>query len=115
MTQVKKTLRKMARIDLGAWELNDRSRAMSDKQVRQEILDVFQWDPRVEAAHIEVSVEHGVVTLTGAVRTDDERIAAEEAIRHVAGVRQLLERIEVREPAATAAWHGKPEVEVATD
>jgi len=88
---------------------------MSDKQVRQEILDVFQWDPRVEAAHIGVSVEHGVVTLTGAVGTDDERIAAEEAIRHVAGVRQVLQRIEVRQPPVGTSWQGKSESELATD
>jgi osmotically-inducible protein OsmY len=89
--------------------------AMSDKQVKQEILDVFQWDPRVETAHIGVSVEHGVVTLTGDVGTEDERIAAEEALRHVAGVRQILQRIEVRYPAAASTRHGELEFEIATD
>jgi osmotically-inducible protein OsmY len=85
---------------------------MSDKQVRQEILDVFQWDPRVEAAHIEVTVEHGVVTLTGAVATDDERTAAREAVRHVAGIRQLVERIEVRPPASTPSRQSESESEL---
>jgi hypothetical protein len=33
---------------------------MSDKQLRQEILDVFQWDQRSKLA-----IENGVVTLTG--------------------------------------------------
>jgi osmotically-inducible protein OsmY len=66
-----------------------------DSQIRQEILDVFQWDPRIELARIEIAVENSVVTLTGAVGTDDERIAMEEAIRHVTGVRQLLQKIEV--------------------
>jgi osmotically-inducible protein OsmY len=88
---------------------------MSDKQVRQEILDVFQWDPRVEAAHIEVTVEHGVVTLTGSVATDDERTAAREAVRHVAGVRQLVERIEVRLPASRPNRQSDSEFELETD
>ena len=88
---------------------------MSDKQLRQEILDVFQWDPRVDRTHIGVSVEHGVVTLTGTVGTDGERIATEEDIHHVAGVRQLLQRIEVEKALAATSWHGKPEFEEATD
>jgi len=88
---------------------------MSDKHLRQEILDVFQWDPRVEAAHIGVDVENGVVTLTGAVGTDDERIATEEAIRHVAGVRKLLQKIEVRQTPIGTSWYGKSEFELATD
>ena len=51
---------------------------MNDKQLQQDILDVFQWDPRVETAGISINVENGIVTLTGAVGTDEERIATEE-------------------------------------
>ena len=88
---------------------------MSDKQVRQENLDIFQWDPRVEAAHIEVTVEHGIVTLTGTVGSDDERIAAAEAIRHVAGVRQLLLHIEVWPSASGPDRHERSDLETSTD
>lgn len=71
---------------------------MSDRQLRQDILDVFQWDPRIEAAHIVVVVEKGFVTLTGSVMSNDERAAIEHATRHVDGVRGITEKIEVREP-----------------
>jgi osmotically-inducible protein OsmY len=69
---------------------------MNDKQLRQDILDVFQWDPRIEAAHIGVAVNHGVVTLSGRVGTRDEIIATEEAAQHVDGVRAIRLEIEVR-------------------
>ena len=79
---------------------------MSDKQLRQEILDVFQWDPRLEAANIGVRVEKGIVTLTGTVGTNEERVAAKEDVCHFAGVHQLRQRIEVREALAARSWHG---------
>jgi osmotically-inducible protein OsmY len=97
------------------WALTSEAMTMSDKQVRQEILDVFQWDPRVDGGRIGVSVEHGVVTLTGTVGTNAERIATEEDIHHVAGVRQLLQRIEVEQALAATSWHGRLEFEEATD
>ena len=88
---------------------------MKDKQLQQDILDVFQWDPRVEAAEIGVSVKKGIVTLTGAVGTDEERVAAEEDICHVAGVRELRQRIEVREALAARSWHGTMDFVSPTD
>ena len=89
--------------------------AMSDKHLRQEILDVFQWDPRIEAAHVAIAVEHGVVTLTGSVGSDDERIAAEQAIRHVVGVREVVERIEVRRPPDGTSRQDEAYLERATE
>jgi osmotically-inducible protein OsmY len=86
-----------------------------DSQIRQEILDVLQWDPRIELARIEIAVENSVVTLTGAVGTDDERIAMEEAIRHVTGVRQLLQKIEVAQALGNKAWCGGSDFDLGTD
>jgi len=88
---------------------------MNDKQLQQDILDVFQWDPRVEAADIGVSVKKGIVTLTGAVGTDEERVAAEEDICHVVGVRQLQQRIEVQDALASRSWHGTMDFASPTD
>jgi len=44
--------------------------------------------------------------LTGAVGTDEERVAAEEDIYHIVGVHQLRQRIEVREAIAARSWQG---------
>jgi osmotically-inducible protein OsmY len=86
-----------------------------DNQIRQEILEVFQWDPRIELERIEVAVKNCVVTLTEAVGTDDERMAMEEAIRHVAGVRQILQKIEVRHAPGNDSWRGRSDCDLATD
>jgi hypothetical protein len=46
------------------------------------------------------------VTLTDAVGTDEERMAEEQNIGHVPGVRQLCQRIEAWETFASRSWHG---------
>ena len=46
---------------------------------------------------VHVHVEYGNVTLTGGVRWPFERAEAEEAVRHVQGIRRLVNRITVAE------------------
>ena len=88
---------------------------MSDRQLRQDILDVFQWDPRVETAKLRVRVKRGIVTLSGLVGTDGERVAAEEDVCHVVGVQQLRGRIHVKEALAAQSWHGTMDFVAPTD
>jgi osmotically-inducible protein OsmY len=56
----------------------------------------ISWDSRVSATSIGVTVEEGVVTLTGTVGSFAERIAAQEAAHRVAGVLDVANEIEVR-------------------
>jgi osmotically-inducible protein OsmY len=69
---------------------------MSDLQLRQDILDELEFEPSVNAAHIGVAVESGVVTLTGHASTYPEKLAVVKAVRRVKGVRAIAEEIEVR-------------------
>ena len=69
---------------------------MTEKDLRQDIVDELDFEPSVNAAHIGVSVDNGVVTLTGHVSTYAEKIAAERAVRRVRGVRAIAQEIEVR-------------------
>ena len=71
---------------------------MSDIQLRQNVLDELEFEPSINAAHIGVTVEDGVVTLTGHLSSYAEKIAAEKAVRRVKGVRAIAEEIEVRYP-----------------
>jgi osmotically-inducible protein OsmY len=71
---------------------------MSDKTLRQTVMDELEWDPSFNAQHIGVAVEEGVVTLTGHVGSYIERLAAEKAVKRVKGVRAIAEEIEVRFP-----------------
>lgn len=82
---------------------------MNDSQLRQDILDLFQWDPRIEPTHVRVAVERGFVTLTGSVASEEERAAIEYAARHVDGVRGITERIEVSlMKAGITSYFGAP-------
>jgi osmotically-inducible protein OsmY len=72
---------------------------ISDFQLRQDVLDELEFEPAVDAAHIGVSAHAGVVTLSGFVSSYAEKMAAENAVRRVKGVRAVAEEIEVRLPS----------------
>lgn len=71
---------------------------MSDLKIRRDILDELEFDPSIDAATIGVSVENGVVTLSGHVKSYAEKTAAEAVARRVKGVRAIAEEIDVRWP-----------------
>lgn len=69
---------------------------MSSATLRQDIIDELDFEPSIDAADIGVSVEDGVVTLTGHVPTYSQKIAVEDVVRRVKGVRAIAQEIEVR-------------------
>jgi osmotically-inducible protein OsmY len=69
--------------------------AKADFGLRQVVLQELTWDPLVEELSIGVSVENGVVTLTGVVSHDAKRRVAEVVARRVAGVRAVINQIRV--------------------
>lgn len=71
---------------------------MDDLWLRDDVLNELEFEPRVNAAHIGVAVERGVVTLTGHVGSYAEKLAAERAVQRVKGVRAIAQDIEVRLP-----------------
>jgi osmotically-inducible protein OsmY len=73
----------------------------SDLQLRQDVLDELEFEPSVNAAHIGVAANRGVVTLTGFVTNYAEKAAPERAARRVKGVKAIAEEIEVRLPSDT--------------
>ena len=64
--------------------------------LQRDVLDELDWDPRVDAAHIGVAVNEGVVTLTGHVPVYSEKHTAEEVTKRVHGVRAVANEIQVR-------------------
>jgi len=72
---------------------------MSDKSLRQLIIDELDFEPSVNSAHIGVVVEDGVVTLSGYVTNYTEKLAAEAATQRVKGVQAIAQEIEVRYPS----------------
>jgi osmotically-inducible protein OsmY len=71
---------------------------MDDLELRQLVIDELEFDPSINAANIGVSVEKGVVTLSGHVASYVEKIAAERLVERVKGVKAIAQEIEVRYP-----------------
>lgn len=71
---------------------------MSDKALRQHIVDELDFEPSIDTAHIGVAVENAVVTLTGHVSSYWQKSAVEHAVWRVKGVKAIAEEIEVRFP-----------------
>ena len=72
-----------------------------DRQLQEAVLAEFLWEPSVTAAHIGVTADHGVVTLTGHVPSYVEKRAAEHAAARVRGVKGVAQEIEVQLPVQT--------------
>lgn len=73
---------------------------MTDMKLKQTILDALEFDPSIDAASIGVSVDNGVVTLSGHVPTYFEKMKAEDIAIAIRGVKAIAQEIEVR-PAGT--------------
>ncbi|MTV15456.1 BON domain-containing protein [Bradyrhizobium elkanii] len=73
--------------------------AMTALQLRQDVLDELEFEPSVDAAHIGVMAEGGVVTLSGYVKTYLEKLSAISAARRVKGVKAIADEIDVRAPS----------------
>jgi osmotically-inducible protein OsmY len=70
-----------------------------DMQLQQWVSDELAFEPKVDAAHIGVSVHNGVVTLSGRVNSYAEKFAAEEATRRIKGVIAVAQELEVHLPS----------------
>ena len=68
----------------------------SDSDLRRDVEKELEWEPSVDERRIGVSVEDGIVTLTGEVSSFVEKWRAERAVERVAGVRGVANEIEVR-------------------
>ncbi|TAY88998.1 BON domain-containing protein [Rhizobium leguminosarum] len=64
--------------------------------IPQDIIDELAFEPSIDAAHIGVSVEDGIATLSGHVSTYAEKLTAEDVAARVKGVRAVAVEIEVR-------------------
>jgi osmotically-inducible protein OsmY len=72
----------------------------TDSQIQADVIRELNWDPSVAHEHIGVAVTDGVVTLSGTIPSYIEKSAAEKAAQRVAGVKAVVEKIEVRLPGA---------------
>ena len=72
--------------------------AWSDDQVVQAVHDAFSYDPRVSNFALDVTCEHGEVTLEGTVDNFRAKQNAGQDARNTRGVWHVINRIKVRPP-----------------
>ena len=75
---------------------------MTDRELQQHVQQALDWEPSVDAAEIGVSVDDGVVTLRGDVRTYSAKEAAERVALRVYGVKAVANDIHVHLTEASA-------------
>ena len=84
---------------------------LSDKMLRDAVVDELERDPEVSARHISVSAVDGAVTLGGHVRGEHEKHVAVRAAERVFAVRAVADNIEVRPPSL----HERADSEIAEE
>jgi osmotically-inducible protein OsmY len=74
----------------------------NDSNLQQVVLEELNWEPSIEAGHVGVAADMGIVTLTGWVDSYAQKQAAERIVRRLKGVRAIVEEIKVRLAEGTA-------------
>ena len=74
----------------------------SDSAIQQAVLMELKWDTRVEETEVGVTVDRGIVTLTGTVDSYAKKLAAQEAAHRVRGVLDVANELQVRVPGSMA-------------
>lgn len=72
-------------------EAKNKGVTMDDKAVKRRVEDELQFQPSVDAAHIGVSVQNGIVHVDGRVSSFAQKAAVESAVTRVKGVRGYVE------------------------
>lgn len=70
----------------------------TDSNLQFDVLEELKWEPGIDHEKIGVSVDMGVVALSGIVTSYAEKLLAESTARRVKGVRAIAEDITVRYP-----------------
>jgi osmotically-inducible protein OsmY len=73
----------------------------TELELKREVQAQLEWEPDVEAAHIGVMANDGIVTLTGNVPTYAQKLSAERAVKRVIGVKAIASELEVRPTLGT--------------
>lgn len=84
----------------------------TDAELQKDIMEELKYDPQVKdiATEIGITAKKGVVTISGFVDTYRKKIAVENAVQRVAGVKVIAIDLEVKTPPSSA----KSDIEIAT-
>lgn len=68
---------------------------MTDRELKEQVLNALDWEPSIDAGEIDVAVEENVVTLRGRVGSFAQKLAAERVTLGVYGVKRVANDLEV--------------------
>lgn len=68
----------------------------TNEELQKDVQDAIKWEPLLNAAEIGVTSKDGIVTLTGVVDSYIKKLEAEDAAKKVAGVKAVVEKIEIK-------------------
>jgi osmotically-inducible protein OsmY len=74
----------------------------TDEDIARAAVNALQWSIAVPADRIKVKVSNGWVTLEGTVDWQFQKKAAEDAVRHLVGVKGVSNMVEVKPRVSTA-------------
>lgn len=82
----------------------------TDAQLKKDVTTELEWEPSIDASHVGVAADNGVVTLTGHLNTFAEKYAIERAVQRVQGVKAIAVELDVKlDPG-----HRRSDSEIAT-
>lgn len=83
----------------------------TNEELQKDVQDAIKWEPLLNAAEIGVTVKDGIVTLTGTVDSYLKKTEAEDAAKSVAGVKAVVEKLEIK---IGSSW-SKTDAEIAKE
>jgi BON domain len=86
---------------LGVFAGCSKTPARTDAQIASDVQSKFYADPAIESRQIQVQAAGGVVTLSGNVASESERAAAASDAAMVAGVRTVVNNVQVQQAQVT--------------
>jgi osmotically-inducible protein OsmY len=81
----------------------------TDSELKKDVLSELLWDPLISETKVGVTVNEGVVTLTGHLDTYAEKVAAKRAAERVSGVKAIALELDV----IPAGIHQRSDTEIA--
>jgi osmotically-inducible protein OsmY len=83
----------------------------NNAELQKDVQDAIKWEPLLNAAEIGVTAKDGVITLTGVVDSYTKKSEAEDAAKNVAGVKAVVEKLEVK----FGDWGKTTDADIATE
>lgn len=68
----------------------------TNEELQKDVQDAIKWEPLLKAAEIGVIAKDGIITLSGSVDSYAKKSEAEDAAKTVAGVKAVVEQIEIK-------------------